>query len=94
MNRKRVIGIILIIVGIVAIFFVNFEKGRVSSAKKDISEGSSLFGSTPMGKEAGSFMEGSMMKKASQYDQPLMWIQVGGIALIVVGAGMAIFCRK
>lgn len=93
MNRKRIVGLILLILGIIAVIYANHQKGRVARAKQDIHEGSNVFsiGGNSVAEGVGSKIEGSLQAKASQYDAPLMWIQIGGIVVGVIGIGM-LFC--
>ena len=89
MNRKRWIGLIILLAGIALMLFTNYQKGRVAGAKHDVNMGTSLFSGSPAGDAVGGVLKG----KASQYDQTLMMMQYGSIALMIVGAAMVLFCR-
>jgi hypothetical protein len=93
-NIKRIIGIIILIVGIIVILFANYEKGRIAKAQGNIQKGTSLFSGHSVGDQVGQAVGGAMESKVSSYSTPVMILMIGGIVLIVIGAGMALFCRK
>jgi hypothetical protein len=88
-NTKRIIGIVVLIVGIIAVIYASHLKGRIASSESNVKTGTSLFGGNPVGSAVGGVMEG----KISSYKGPVMMLMIGGIILVVVGAGMALFCR-
>ncbi len=90
MNYKRIIGVIVLVIGVVLIIFAADAMKRISSAKNAVSGASGFMPNNP----AGNMVTGSMEKAASQYDVPVMICLIGGIVLVLVGGGMAIFCRK
>ncbi len=88
-NKKRIIGVAVLIVGIIAVIYASHLKGRIGSSESNVREGTTLFGGNPVGNAVGGVMEG----KISSYKGPVMMLMIGGIILIVVGGGMALFCR-
>ncbi|HEY2811166.1 MAG TPA: hypothetical protein VGJ00_07260 [Rhabdochlamydiaceae bacterium] len=90
MSTKRIVGCVVLIVGIVLIIFSVYEMNRISRAKGAIHTLSSPFSGSSAGKTAGHVMEG----KASQYDTPVMILLIGGIACTVVGGYLVLFCKK
>jgi predicted MFS family arabinose efflux permease len=94
MNTKRIIGIVILIIGIIAILFANHEKGRIAEAEGNVEKGTSLFSGHSAGSQVGQAFGGAMEGKISSYNTPVMILMIGGIVLVVIGAGMAFFCRK
>lgn len=107
MNWKQIIGILVIVLGIALIIFVvqgnkKLEEGReeISSGKKKVKQTQQLFSFTPVTKQFGQGLTSGAQGKIAegeltieQYEKIFMWCKIGGIALIVVGAGLILFCR-
>jgi hypothetical protein len=91
---KRIIGIIILIIGVIVILFANYEKGRIAKAEGNIKKGTSLFSGHSAGSEAGRSVGGAMENKVASYSTPVMILKIGGIVLVVIGVCMALFCRK
>ncbi len=94
MNTKRIIGIVILIIGIIAILYANYQKGRIAEAEGNVKKGTSLFSGNSVGGQVGQAVGGAMEGKISSYNTPVMLLMVGGIVLVVIGAGMALLCRK
>jgi len=98
MNKKRVIGIVLLLIGVVAIIFAQIQKARIAEeggkAYAKIEMGGQLFGGNPV----GDVVTGSMKKKAdteiSYYNDLVQKIFIGGIACAVVGAAITVFSKR
>src|SRR5262249_25311909 len=90
MNKKQIIALIILAVGIFGFFFTKYEKGRVASAKGDIATGKSFLGNGEFGKAVGNTLD----SKASQYDTPLMIMEMGSIVLVVLGIAGVYYFRK
>lgn len=107
MNYKQVLGIFAIIAGVILIFVGRYINGQVeagnleiASAQKKVNSANSLFSRNPVTKQIGQGMTSGAQSKinAGQEDVNYYTIvaercQLGGIALIVVGAGMVFFFR-
>lgn len=105
LSWKRVLGLLSIIVGVALIVFVIYGKGQIraakgeiSSAKKKVEQGNQLFSLNPISKQIGQGMSSGIQKKIAagertveQYEMIFMWCQIGGIVLIVLGAGLILF---
>ena len=90
MNRKKIIGTSVLIVGAVLFIFALIATQKINKAKGDV-EGISHF--LPNNREGGavkSFLGG----KASAYDNLVRWSYICGIILVVAGAGSLIYYRK
>lgn len=94
MNAKRIIGIIILIVGIIAILVANYVKGRLAEAEGTVHKGTSMLSGTSVGGQVGKSVGGAIENKIASYNTPVMILMIGGIVLVVIGAGMALFCRK
>lgn len=90
MKRKRIIGIVLFIIGVVLIIYSIHSMNRISAAKGEVNAFKSAFSGNSTGKALGNVMEG----KASQYDTIVMVMLIGGIVLAVVGGGVVFMSRK
>ncbi len=90
MGVKRISGLVIFLIGIVLVIFAVYNKNRVNEAKGSISKGTSLFGNNPVGNTAGGVLEGQL----SQYDTPLKICLYGGVALVIIGGGVMIFCKR
>ena len=108
MNYKQVIGVFAIIAGVVLIIIGRYITGQVEAGNLQISEAqhkvnsaNSLFSRNMYTKPIGESLTSGAQSKinAGQEDVNYYTIvagrcQLGGIALIVVGAGMVFFFRK
>lgn len=90
MNTKRVIGIIVLVLGLFLIAFSAYAKMRIGEAKKLVQEATSPLASNHIGKMLG----GAVVEKAAQYDQIVLFSLVGGILLSVVGGSVIFYCKK
>lgn len=91
MQKKRMIGLVILIIGIVLLAFGLYAKSRVANARSEVGHIThSPFGQNRATDAVGGVLEG----KIGQYDQPVFWCLAGGIVLIVIGGGMMLFNRK
>lgn len=97
MNKKRTVGTILLVVGILVILYANYQKGRIAEAGGraygKINQGSQLFQGNP----AGEMITGSLKKmtaaELAKYYKMVESLMVGGIIIAIIGGSMIIFCR-
>lgn len=108
MSWKQVLGLLVVIAGIGGIVISKSIDNRlaqaneeISGAKEKVSQGNALFSLNPVAKEIGQGVTESANKKISageeevaHYRQVSMQFWYGGIALIVVGGCLVLFCRK
>lgn len=90
MKTKRITAFAILIAGIALFLVAVYEKGRVSSAKSNISKGTGMFSGNAVGNAVG----GLFQSEAGKYDTTLNFMEMGGIVLILVGGGMLFFLRK
>jgi len=88
-SKKKLTGLVLLLAGVVLFIFAKYEINRVGNAKAMVSRGTGMFSGNAAG-AVGNYAEG----KLSAYDAPLMLCEIGGIVLVVLGAGMLYFGRK
>jgi hypothetical protein len=107
LNFKRVIGLLAVILGVALIVFVFYGKGKILQGKEEIASGKKsvkttqqLFSWNPVSKQVGQGLTSGAQKQIAageltiaQYEKLFMWCEYGGIALIVVGAGLILFGR-
>ncbi len=102
MNFKRVLGIVLVIIGIAMYLMSNYiqqqveeGKGQVSSAQKKVNQSNSLFSLSPnpVAEQIGKGFTDSAQKKINEgkleiakYEGMAGWLNTGGIVLVVIGA--------
>jgi hypothetical protein len=89
-SRKKLIGLITLLAGVVLFIFAKYEQNRVGNAKGMFSRGSSMFSGNAVGNSVGGYVQGEL----SQYDTQLKVCEIGGLILIVFGAGVLYFARK
>jgi hypothetical protein len=108
MIAKRIIGIVVFIIG-VAMIIVSISikkqteagKTQIAGAQKKVEQGNSLFSLSPVTKGIGQGVTGSAQKKinagkeqVAQYETIAQWLLIGGIILCVVGAGIVFIGKK
>jgi hypothetical protein len=82
-------GIIICLVGIAAIAYSLHAMQRIKEAKGDVS---TIKGFLPG--ESKRYVGGALDRKASQYDDEVRYLFIGGIIFTVAGAVIAIYYRK
>jgi Protein of unknown function (DUF3185) len=90
MNYKRIVGVVVFVIGVALIIFAVHSMHRISSAKGTMHTMEGLIPKSQY-EEMGSK---EMGKEASQYDAEVMGMLIGGIILAVAGCGIAIFYGK
>jgi uncharacterized protein YjeT (DUF2065 family) len=102
MNAKKIIGIALIVVGAVMLFFSNYiaeqvASGRmqIQSAQGEVDSANSLFSTTKVTQPVGKMFTGSAQRRidagqseVDRYQSMSNNLKIGGIILIVIGAGI------
>ena len=94
MNTKRGIGLIVFVVGIIFILYANYQQNRVAEAQENVQKGKSLFSEHNIRSKAGQEVGTAIQNKLSTYNTPLKILMIGGIIFVIIGGGMALFCRK
>jgi hypothetical protein len=90
MSIKRLIGLVILIIGIVLIAFSLHSMNRISKAKGGIRGMKHAFSGSSTGTKIGDAAE----NKVSQYDTPVMILLISGIILAIVGSSVIIFGKK
>lgn len=108
MNTKKIIGIALIVVGAVMLFFSNYIAEQVASGKMQIQDAQSkvdtadtLFSQSKYTKPVGNMFTGSAQKKidagqadVDKYESMSSNLKIGGIILIIIGAAVLFIPMK
>jgi hypothetical protein len=108
MSAKKMIGLILLIggLGMMAMSMyitskVDEGKAKLHKAEKTVHEGSKLFSMTPATKELSEGLTSGVKEKFDDaheqivhYEAIANGMQYGGIAILVLGAGMLLFRTK
>jgi hypothetical protein len=108
LNFKQVVGLLAIVLGIALIVFVIYGnnqldqgKDEIASGKKKVKQTQQIFSFTPVTKQVGQGLTSGAEQQIAageltveQYENMFKWCKIGGIVLIVLGAGLVLFCRK
>ncbi len=100
MKTKKILGVVLVIIGVAMLLGSNYIKTqvlegnqRIASAEKSVKQADTLFSLNPVSKEVGKGFTGSANKRIAEgkdeiayYTSLAQGLQTGGIAVIVVGA--------
>jgi len=89
-KTKKIIGIVVIVIGLIVFLLGLYAKSRVSEARSNASKTSGMFGDNPINKQ----ISGAIEDKIGSYDSPVFWTIVGGVIIMVIGAGTVFCCRK
>ena len=90
MKTRKIISIILVLLGLVVFLFAMYAKHRVGEVKRSVHSSSKLFSDNPVDKEIGKALD----KKLSAYDMPILWAMIGGVVLVVIGVGTFAYGKK
>jgi hypothetical protein len=108
MKKKQMYGIVIMIVGAIFFFLSHYigtqvEQGerQVESGQRKVNKVNSLFSSSQYTKPIGDVVTGSAQERINQgkldiayYTSVAGWLQIGGIALLIVGAGVIVLARR
>ncbi|MBS0648257.1 MAG: hypothetical protein JSS10_03420 [Verrucomicrobia bacterium] len=108
MNLKQVIGVLLFIAGVFLIGLSNYIKTQVAQgneqifgAQQKVDQANGLFGRNPITNVIGQGITSGAQKKIDQGKADISYYtvvanrcQVGGIVLVILGAGIVYLCRK
>jgi len=108
MNSKKVISIIVILVGVAFLFFSNYITKEVAAGRIKIEQGQkkidtvdSIFSTNKFTKPIGKEITGSGQRKIAEgkmtikrYESISNQLHLAGIVLIVVGFGLFLFWKK
>ena len=89
-TKKKYAGVVVLLAGVLLFVFAKYEMHRVGDAKASYSRGTSMFSGNAVSNAVGGYVEGRL----SQYDTPLKLCEIGGIILIILGAGILYLNRK
>lgn len=81
---KEGICLVVFAFGIATIIYAVHSMQKIKHAKENVHGLSALFHGSP----TGEIFSGVMQKKASSYDETVIWLLVGGIALFLIGLGV------
>lgn len=99
MNFRRILGFIILVVGILMMIFSfsikkRTEEGQqeVNSAQKKVDKASGLFSLTPYTKPVGKGITSSAQKQIDEgkeeityYENVAKWLKIGGVVVLIAG---------
>ena len=105
MKARKIIGIILFILGVIGYFFSDYiqkqvEEGKIkiAQAEKTVEQGNKIFSLNPVTKEIGKGLSKPAEKKIAQgkedvqyYEGISSWLKIGGIIAGIVGIVLFFF---
>ena len=105
MNFKRILGLIIVILGIACLALASYIKQEVALKKGEAQQQVGAVTNNPLLKQAGPYGEqvgstaGAMANaeieaRAAEYEILANWPYWGGVALIVIGGSILLFCRN
>ena len=108
MKTKKIISLLLIILGLGLIgtaMYINSEvetgKHKISRAQSQVDQGKNLFSLNPVTKEVGKGLTGGAQKKINEgkqqvthYEGVAKVTQISGIILLIIGIATFFCCRK
>lgn len=89
-KTKKIVGIVVIIIGLIIFLLGLYAKSRVNEARSNVQKSSGMFGDNPVNKQINNAIE----SKIGSYDSPVFWTIIGGVIIMVIGAGTVYSCRK
>jgi len=89
MNKKQIIGIVVLIIGIVLLSYGFYGKSRMDDARGDINSGMSLIPDNL----AKDIAKSELHKKVDEYILPVTALFVGGILCIIIGGSVTYHYR-
>jgi len=90
MSRRRIWGLVALILGVALIFYALHSMKRIADAKEDVGTFTKFLPHNAVGKYA----DKKLHDKVSQYDTPVRIMLIGGIILVIVGGGFFLFSKK
>ena len=94
MGKKKIIGLVALILGIVLIVFSMYVKMRLGETQQTLNEIKSPFSNNPVGSKVGESMQEAANMKMGEYATFATWALYGGIILVVIGGGVMFCCKK
>lgn len=108
MNGRKILGIVVAIVGAICLVFSHYIAGqiaegrlRIASGQRQVDTTNSLFNQSQYTKPIGGVFTGSGQERInagnaqiSYYESVENKLKIGGIVLIVIGAGIFFLWRK
>lgn len=108
MNFRRILGFIILIIGILIMIFAYSIKNRteegkqqVTSGQKKVDSANSLFSMSPYTKPIGKGMTSSSQREINEgketiayYEKMAKWLKIGGIVVIIAGVVTIVIPRQ
>lgn len=89
MSYKRIIGIVLVVIGLAMIVYGAYSMKSIEQAKCEVQEFVRPYAGNP-----SKIHERKMVQNTHKYDPTIMYVLIGGVVITLVGSGLTIFSRK
>jgi hypothetical protein len=84
MSKKQITGVVIGVLGAILAIYALYNMKKIANAKGTITEATSPFAGTG----AGDLAHQGLMSKASEYDNTVTTMLVGGVFMVIVGGIM------
>jgi uncharacterized membrane protein YiaA len=90
MKRKKIVGLVILVIGVVLFIFALSAKHKIANAKAGAGAVTGLLPKNAF----GSYASGEIKEATGQYDTLVQVIFLGGIGLMIIGGVMTFFMRN
>ncbi|NGX45408.1 MAG: hypothetical protein K940chlam2_00560 [Chlamydiae bacterium] len=90
MNLKRILGLIILVIGVGLVIYGYYGKQDMAAARADIDSKTAIIPNNPI----KGIVKGELQSRVDQYEGPVRMLFIGGAALIVIGGVLLIFGRS
>jgi len=90
MRQKKIIGLVILVIGAVLFIFSLNAKHKIANAKSGAGAVTGLLPKNAF----GSYASGEIKEATGQYDTLVQFIFLGGIGLMIIGGAMTFFIRN
>lgn len=108
MRKKKILGIVLLVIGILlfgASLYIEAQvaegKEQISSAQGTVDKGKALFSLDPLSQQVGKTITNPIQKKINEgqeevlyYERLALWLKLAGIICFVTGVAVLVWKKK
>lgn len=90
MNLKRILGLIILVIGVGLVIYGYYGKQDMAAARADIDSKTAIIPDNPL----KGMVKSELNARVDQYEGSVRMLFIGGAALIVIGGVLLIFGRS